>query len=742
MKLLLSSLLFLSLFLAGNPLFAQAPEQDCINGIRVCNSFYTQNNSYTGTGFYPAELTTANQGCLSAGERNDVWYIVNVTSAGALAMTLNPMNPADDYDFAVWDITGMGCEAIYNYITNTANNYPPVRCNFSPTTGPTGLSSVFAGGQWSPPLNVGAGTTLAVNVSNYSNTASGYTLDFGPSTASIFDTVKPRFLEVKSECQFTGSMLTVRMTEPINCNSITPNGSQFSITPGNVTVVGAAGISCTGTGPNRFTNTISLQLNTILAPGTYWLHAMAGTSGAIVDGCNNMQVNATTADSIQFTLYPDNPPVMVSVDTPACKKARIHFDRSIKCSTVAADGSDFSVTGPSTVTVFAAQALNCNSLGMADSVDIFFQESILNPGVYTIRVQVGTDTNSVTDSCRLGITAPVTFVVSDQGYVVGQVTPAVLCEPGYVHLSASLSVPSEAVFPGFTWTSSEYVGDSTISNTEAFVPSTRTFTVRLTDTFGCYRRSKSEVIVSVRNPQLITSDTSICYGAKALLRAAGGTRYFWYPSNGLSCTDCDAPTAAPTTTTTYYAVIYDQYGCSDTLSMTVTLFPRPILSVTGDTSIVYGTSLPLYALSPGGKYFLWKPIEGLSQTNIPNPIATPQVSTNYVVYVSDTNQCLSIDTVRVTVRTDVPVVLPTGFTPNNDGKNDVFRVANLTFQRVIEFRVFNRWGQEVFRAQDNRGWDGVYNGASQDAGTYKYIVRIAYPDGRTENFKGDVILIR
>lgn len=740
MKLLLTPLLFLSLLFLSKPLFAQAPEQDCINGIRVCNSFYTQTNSYSGTGFVPAELTTANQGCLLSGERNDVWYIVNVTSGGTLAMTLNPLNPADDYDFAVWDITGLGCEALYNYTTNVANNYPPVGCNYSWITGPTGLSNVFGGAQWSPAINVTAGTTLAVNVSNFSNTASGYTLDFGPSTASIFDTVKPRFREVKSECQFTGSTLTVLMSEPINCNSITPDGSQFLITPTNIAITAAAGVNCTGTGPNRFTNSITLQLNGILPPGTYWLHSRAGTAGSIVDGCNNSQT--VGADSIQFTLYPDNPPVMVAVDTPACKKARIRFNRSIKCSTVAADGSDFSVTGPSPVTVFAAQALNCTSLGMADSVDIFFQQSILTPGTYTIRVQVGTDTNSVTDSCRLGVMAPITFVVSDQGYVTSQVIPGILCEPGYVQLHASHTVPPTAVFPGFTWTTSEFVDDSVLANTIAYVPKTTTFIVRITDTFSCYRRSRSQVIVSERNPRLISGDTSICPGTKAHLAATGGSSYFWFPSTGLSCDNCENPTASPTTTTTYNSVIFDQYGCSDTLTMTVTVFPRPVLSVTPDTTIVYGTSIPLYALAPGGMYFMWDPVAGLTNANIPNPVATPQVSTNYIVYMTDTNQCRAIDTVSVTVRTDIPVFVPTAFSPNGDGNNDLFRVANVTFQRVVEFRVFNRWGQEVFSAQDNRGWNGVYKGQDQDVGVYQYIARVAYPDGHTETFKGDVVLIR
>lgn len=728
------------LLLAGTRVSAQAPEQDCINGIRVCNYLYTQTNSYVGTGFYPAELTTANQGCLASGERNDVWYIVNVTTSGTLGMTITPVNPADDYDFAVWDITGVGCSAIFNYTTNTANNYPPIGCNFSGLTGPTGLSNTFTGAQWSPVLNVTPGMTLAVNVSNFSQTSSGYTLDFGPSTASIFDTVKPRFLKVNSECQFTGSKLNVTMTEPINCNSITPDGSQFYITTTGIQVIGAAGINCTGTGPNIFTNSVSLQLNGTLPPGTYWLHSKPGTAGAIVDGCGNSQ--STTADSIQFTLFPDDPPKMIFVDTPACRKAKIYFDRGIKCSTVAYDGSDFYITGPGNVTILGAHASGCDTLGMTDTVNLLFQESILEPGVYTIHVKIGTDTNSVTDSCHMGVVNTVSFVVSDQGYVTSLVSPSLLCEPGYVNLNASLTVPTEAVFPGFIWTSSEYVLDSTNANTTAYVSESRTFVVRIKDTFECYRRAKSDVIVSVRYPKMLQGDTAICTGKNVFLKASGGTHYFWYPAAGLSCTSCADPVANPTTTTTYHVVISDQYGCADTLATTVTIYPLPILSVTPDTTITYGVPLQLYALAPGGKFFRWDPTAVISNANVPNPVVTPQATTRYTVYVTDTNQCVSIDSVNVNVRINVPVQVPNAFTPNGDGNNDKFRVANVTFQKVIEFRVFNRWGQEVFQAQNNNGWDGTWNGVAQDANVYKYIARVAYPDGHTETFKGDVVLIR
>jgi gliding motility-associated-like protein len=69
--------------------------------------------------------------------------------------------------------------------------------------------------------------------------------------------------------------------------------------------------------------------------------------------------------------------------------------------------------------------------------------------------------------------------------------------------------------------------------------------------------------------------------------------------------------------------------------------------------------------------------------------------------------------------------------------------VNLGLRKLLEFRVFNRWGQEVFSTTDhNSGWDGKWKGEDAPIGAYQYIIRIGYPDQMTESFKGDVTLIR
>jgi gliding motility-associated-like protein len=145
----------------------------------------------------------------------------------------------------------------------------------------------------------------------------------------------------------------------------------------------------------------------------------------------------------------------------------------------------------------------------------------------------------------------------------------------------------------------------------------------------------------------------------------------------------------------------------------------------------------------GAYTYTWSPSGSLNDPNIPNPVATPTQSTRYVVYGIDTVGCQNTDTVNVNINPRDNLMVPSGFTPNGDGLNDEFKVTNLTFQKVMEFRVFNRWGQEIFSTTDGKkGWDGRWKGVPQDMGTYQYIIRIGFPDGFVETYKGDVTLIR
>lgn len=100
----------------------------------------------------------------------------------------------------------------------------------------------------------------------------------------------------------------------------------------------------------------------------------------------------------------------------------------------------------------------------------------------------------------------------------------------------------------------------------------------------------------------------------------------------------------------------------------------------------------------------------------------------------------STDVVKPVAR---KIMIPTAFTPNNDGHNDVFKMVNVTDETLLEMRVFNRWGTVVFSTNDiSKGWDGKYKNQDQPMAVYGYAIKIRYSDGAEEVYKGTVTLIR
>lgn len=741
-------LLLLLLCLYSANLYGQNSTADCDGAIPVCTPVYIQTVSSVGTGNV-VDLTPANQGCLATGERITTWYIINVVTSGLLEFNLIPGSP-NDYDFAVWNVTPRGCgQDPCTIVQDTL----PVRCNYSGTPVNTGLSSTIVSGTYEPAINAVAGESYMIVVDNFSLSTIGYTLDFTPSTVSITDTTKPLFKTVATSCGISSNELIITMKEPVLCNSIAPDGSDFYLTTGagapvGITTTAAVSQNCLGGG--NFSNTINLGLSSALPAGNYLLHANVGTdANTLSDNCLNLQ---PTTDVAPFTVLTDPSPLgVLMMDTPACIKTRLILTRPIRCTTVATDGSDFTISGSSEVKVIQANPINCTNIpagcrsavDISDTIILEFDQSIRLPGVYSVTIGTGTDTNAIYDTCG-SLLAPFSFVVSEDGYVkVDNKDPLIVCNPEYITLSASYLQPSSAIMPGFRW-SGPNLRDSTIQFPTAYIDSSAQYVVEIMDTNFCYRRARLNVIVPIRNPQLLSRDTAICIGDYVPLLIAGGVDYYWYPGTGLSCTNCANPNASPTVKTTYYGIIFDQYGCSDTVSTTIDVNPLPVVSINKDrdTGVIYARSVKLFALALGGKFYTWEPVRGLSNANIPNPIATPPIKTLYTVFVTDTNQCKATANIEVDVNRTVPVSIPTGFTPNGDGRNDVFRITNLTFQRVTEFRVYNRWGEQVFSSNENNGWDGTYKGTPQEAGVFKYLIRVAYPDSHTEMFKGDVTLIR
>ncbi len=266
------------------------PEQDCMNGIQVCATSYTQNTSYTGFGTMQEVYNT----CLLSDETYSVWYIFTVQSGNTFDFTINTNH---DYDWAIYDLTAIGgC----SHVPTSA----PVTCNYSGTYGNTGISTAMggfsnntnaAGIPWNADLPVVMGHTYAMIVNNYSMDLLGYTLTFG-GNAVITDNVAPTITSAINNCNNT---VTLNFSKPITIGPIVghPNiaasldadGSDFNITPAGFTW------TTTSVGNGNMASQAILNLTGTPASGVYTITVKNGNDlNTLLDHCGNAMAVGTS----------------------------------------------------------------------------------------------------------------------------------------------------------------------------------------------------------------------------------------------------------------------------------------------------------------------------------------------------------------------------------------------------------------------------------------------------------------
>jgi len=168
----------------------------------------------------------------------------------------------------------------------------------------------------------------------------------------------------------------------------------------------------------------------------------------------------------------------------------------------------------------------------------------------------------------------------------------------------------------------------------------------VTDIISGCSATDTLTITALILPQItLGNDTALCTGDSVQLIAGGGIAYSWIPSTGLSADSIPNPWAGPADTTIYYVIVTDSNGCSDTDSIIIFIYPLP--NAGEDTSICLGDSAQLSA--SGGMSYSWSPATSLGSDTIQNPWASPTDTTTYYVTVIDSNGCIGVDSVTITV---------------------------------------------------------------------------------------------
>lgn len=198
----------------------------------------------------------------------------------------------------------------------------------------------------------------------------------------------------------------------------------------------------------------------------------------------------------------------------------------------------------------------------------------------------------------------------------------------------------------YTWSPATGLSNPNTSNPVANPPGSQTYYLEVLANNGC--KSRDSVRVQVLDPPTIDvrPDTSICSGTQLLLNTTGNgaTSYSWSPATGLSDPYMANPLASPLAATKYVLTVSNG-ACSAKDSLMLDVKPAPNVTTSNDTTICNGGQAQLFAT--GGINYNWSPVTGLSNSNISNPVASPNAPTKYFVAVTGTNGCSKVDSVNI-----------------------------------------------------------------------------------------------
>ncbi|MCC7051514.1 MAG: hypothetical protein IT239_07045, partial [Bacteroidia bacterium] len=541
----------------NNGVYTTGPEQDCNGAIPVCNSTYSQNSSYSGTGS-TQEVPTSS--CLGSREKNSVWYVFTVSASGNLAFQITPNAGSEDYDFALYNITGKSCSDIPSGAATES------RCNYSATGGSTGLSSSgsnpsepASGPNQSTLLPVTVGQTFVLVVSNYSSSQNGYTLNFASSgmTASVFDNVKPTVSSVNAPCG--SSTVTVQMSEPIVCSTIASNGSDFSLSgPGGpFTISSATGVNC-GTSTSQIQFTVSPAL---VMGNTYTLTVNQGVdANTLLDNCGNYADAGVTTN---FTV--SNPPASISGNNNICNGSSTALSANSGTSYAWSTGATTQTinVSPSSNTTYTVTVSNGTCGNSTANVTVSVKPSPVPDFTFPASVCAGT---------------PVTFTNTTQmppscggNGLINCTTIGSSTQCGFISTCQATSLTAPVVVATWAFGNASTSFNPNPPNPSQTYNTPGTYTVSLYMSLpitGCSNTISHDIVVLPNAGTLsITGDTLICPGGTANLTASGSASYTW-TQGGNTISNNATISVTPASTTTYTVAAP---GCSSNITKTITV---------------------------------------------------------------------------------------------------------------------------------------------------------------------------
>lgn len=608
-------------------------------------------------------------------DKNPFWYKFTCYVSGSLGFVIRPNNAGDDYDWQLFDITGRNPEDVFT------DKSLVVAGNWSGTSGNTGTRAGGApfmvcgsqGNDGKPTFtampNLVAGRQYLLLVSHFTDSQSGYDLEFKDGTAVITDPNPPKPDKAWAGCG--GVTVTVRLDKKLLCSSLAADGSDFTITPlpPGIRILSAVSSRCN----NSFDmDTVMLNMSGALPPGTYTVNVAMGTdNNTLLDECNKA---VPVGASIPFNVLavPYTPMDSIRPSTCAPSFVELVFQKPMWCASIAPNGSDFRVTGPTAVNVVSASG-NCVN-GVSSTIKVEFAGPIQTGGTYTLELVQGSDGNTLEDECR-------------------QATPAG-------------------------------------SRVDFFLKDTVNADFNYAIRWGC----KADTVdfsytpgndVNLWRWNFDNRDLSDQQNPTYIFKTFGLKKINLMVSNGFCMATKDT-------------ILNLDNELDARFNMPDVLCPEDAAEFK-DASI--------------GKIQTWEwDFDNGFRSSSTNPLPQryPKVTIGrsrfHIVQLIVTNDLGCKDTLakKLQVVYTCYIAVPNAFTPNNDFNNDYLYPLNAWKAGNLEFSVYNRYGQLIFRTTDwTKKWDGTLRGTPQPSGAYVWTLKYIDKDSGQQVFKkGTTVLIR
>ena len=622
---------------------------------------------------------------------------------------------------ATGEVTGIATgTATITYTTANGCTDTAVISIVSTPSAISGTTTLCTGFSASLTNSVPGGTWSSANPAIVTISSSGVITALTGGTSIITYAMSPSCYSIVNVTSFTTPAITLgAVTNPTTC--ISQDGSIVleGLSPGNVFTV------------DYLFN--GVPMSTTVSANAAGQLIISGLGGGIVNniiatamgGCISNPIPGPVA----LTLPPPPDAPVLGSNSPICAGEVLSLT-----ATCATPGVTYSWNGPGGFTsalqnpvISPASATNAGAYSATTEVN----GCISSPAYVVVVV------HPIPNIVNISSTDPTACHVPDGTVTLSGLAPGVSYTIGYQYQSVAATPVTLAA---------NAAGNVIVTGLAA-----GTYTNFTASSFGCLSAPFGSVVLAdpgAPPPPQLSTNAPVCEGIPLRLLATDSmdnVTFTWTGPLGFTANIAN-PVIYNTTIAnsgTYTAVATNGI-CDIAATIDVVIHPGVTLTnVTPDQAIVYGISIRLEA--SGAAYYMWAPYDGsLSDPNIRNPIARPTETTTYVVTGMNIYGCSDTAHVTITVTYTDTVLIPTAFTPNGDGHNDIFRIRNIKDSKLVSFDIFNRWGQVVFsNSWDvNKGWDGTYNGQPADMGVYYYLVIIARPNGDNVIYKGEVTLIR